>query len=277
MVNILNGGKHAGGNLKVQEFMIVPRAGITFKEMLRSVTEVYHHLGKVLVDKYGVSAKNLGDEGGYAPSLEDPEEALALIEEAIGKAGYKVGEDVFLAIDSASSEFYSDGKYEIKKGQFVTSDELVEYYIKLRAQHPALISIEDGMSEQDYDGWKKLTARFAEECKDMILIGDDLYTTNTELIKQGIEQKWASSLLLKVNQIGTISEAMDAARMIFQEKGNVAVSHRSGETPNTLIADLAVAIGAQFIKTGATARGERVAKYNRLLQIEEMLASKGWL
>jgi enolase len=133
------------------------------------------------------------------------------------------------------------------------------------------------MSEQDYDGWKKLTARFAEECKDMILIGDDLYTTNTELIKQGIEQKWASSLLLKVNQIGTISEAMDAARMIFQEKGNVAVSHRSGETPNTLIADLAVAIGAQFIKTGATARGERVAKYNRLLQIEEMLASKGWL
>lgn len=277
MVNILNGGKHAGGNLKVQEFMIVPRGGIPFKEMLRTVTEVYHHLGKVLVKKHGVSAKNLGDEGGYAPALEDPEEALSLIEEAIVAAGFKVGEDVFLALDCASSEFHADGKYEIKKDQWKTSDELIEYYINLKKEHPALISIEDGLDEKDYEGWKKLTARFKDEFKDMILVGDDLYTTNTTLIKQGVAEKWANALLLKVNQIGTISESMDAARMIFADGGNVAVSHRSGETPNTLISDLAVAIGAQFIKTGATARGERVAKYNRLLQIEEWLAAHNQL
>lgn len=277
MVNILNGGKHAGGNLKIQEFMIVPKGGQPFRESLRSVTEVYHHLAKILVDKYGVSAKNLGDEGGYAPLLEDPEETLTLIEQAIVAAGYKVGEDIFLALDCASSEFHKDGKYEIKAGQWFTVDEAIDYYIHLKKQHPALISIEDGLDEKDYNGWVKLTARFKEEYKDMILVGDDLYTTNTELIKQGVEHKWANALLLKVNQIGTISESMAAARMIFADNGNVAVSHRSGETPNTLIADLAVAIGAQFIKTGATARGERVSKYNRLLAIEEYLASKDML
>jgi len=271
MVNILNGGKHAGGNLKIQEFMIVPKAGNHFRENLRYVTEVYHHLAKILVAKFGVSAKNLGDEGGYAPSLEDPDEALTLIEQAIKAAGYVVGQDVFLALDAASSEFYDDGKYEVQTKMFLTSEELVQYWLDLKKKHPALISIEDGLAEQDYEGWIKLTARFSEEAKDVMLVGDDLYTTNTDLIKQGVDKKWATALLLKVNQIGTISEAMDAARMIFEAKQNVAVSHRSGESAGNVISDLCVAIGAQFIKTGATARGERISKYNRLLEIEDYL------
>jgi len=164
-----------------------------------------------------------------------------------------------------------------KKKQLLTSDEMVKYYMRLKKDHPALISIEDGMAEQDYDGWVKLTSTMTSEYKDMMLVGDDLYTTNTELIAQGIKNKWANALLLKVNQIGTISEAMNAAKMIYEDKGNVAVSHRSGETTDALISDLAVAIGAQFIKTGATARGERVAKYNRLLAIEEYLKANNLL
>lgn len=277
MVNIINGGKHAGGELQIQEFMIVPKAGNTFKQNLQIIVEVYHHLGKILVSKYGVSAKNLGDEGGYAPSLNVPDEALSLIEEAIKSAGYGVGKDVFLALDAAASEFYKDGKYEIEKGKFLSADEAVEYYLKLKRDHPALISIEDPLDEKDYSAWKKLTAGFTQEFPGTMIVGDDLYTTNTDLISKGVEEKWANTLLLKVNQIGTISEAMDAARMIFQDKGQVIVSHRSGETPNTLISDLAVAIGAGFIKTGATARGERVAKYNRLLAIEEYLEENGLL
>jgi len=279
MVNILNGGKHAGGDLKVQEFMIVPRGGNTFSENLRVVTEVYHHLGKILVKEKGVSAKNLGDEGGYAPPLSNPSQTLKYIEQAIEAAGYKVGSDVFLALDCASSEFYDADaqKYEIEKGMHLSSDDLIKYYLKLKKEHPALISIEDGLDEKDYDGWIKLTKAFTDEYKDVMLIGDDLYTTNTDLIEKGVKNRWANALLLKVNQIGTISEAMNAARMIFADKGNVAVSHRSGETCDYLISDLAVAIGAQFIKTGATARGERVAKYNRLLQIEEYLKQNNML
>jgi len=277
LVNIINGGKHAGGELQIQEFMIVPRAGNTFKRNLQIITEVYHHLGKILVAKYGVSAKNLGDEGGYAPSLNVPDEALTLIEEAIKSAGYTVGTDVFLALDCAASEFYKDGKYEIEKGKFLSVDESVEYYLKLKRDHPALISIEDPLDEKDYSAWQQLTAKFTQEFPGTMIVGDDVYTTNTDLISKGIEEKWANTLLLKVNQIGTISEAMDAARMIFNDGGQVIVSHRSGETPNTLISDLAVAIGAGFIKTGATARGERVAKYNRLLAIEEYLQENGLL
>jgi len=255
--------------------MIVPSASRSFKENLRVVTEVYHHLGKLLVKKKGLSAKNLGDEGGYAPDLRDPNEALSLIEEAIVLGGYRVGEDVSLALDCASSEFYDRDthKYEIEKGKFLTSQELVNYYLKLRKDHPALISIEDPLDEKDYDGWIAMTAAFAAEYPGTMIIGDDLYTTNTTLIKQGIENKWANALLLKVNQIGTIGESMDAAKMIFKDNGNVIVSHRSGETTNSIISDLAVAIGAGFIKTGATARGERVVKYNRLLQIEEYLVA----
>jgi len=276
-VNIINGGKHAGGELQIQEFMIIPRAGNTFKQNLQIIAEVYHHLGKILVAKYGVSAKNLGDEGGYAPSLNVPDEALTLIEEAIKAAGYGVGKDVFLALDCAASEFYKDGKYEIEKGKFLSPDDTVEYYLKLKRDHAALISIEDPLDEKDYSAWQKLTARFTQEFPGTMIVGDDLYTTNTDLISKGIEGKWANTLLLKVNQIGTISEAMDAARMIFNDNGQVIVSHRSGETPNTLISDLAVGIGAGFIKTGAVARGERVAKYNRLLAIEEYLQENGLL
>jgi len=185
----------------------------------------------------------------------------------------------FLALDCASSEFYDEEtkKYQVEKKLSLTSDEMVKYYMKLKKDHPALISIEDGMAEKDYDGWVKLTSTMTSEYKDMMLIGDDLYTTNTDLISQGVKNKWANALLLKVNQIGTISEAMNAAKMIYEDKGNVAVSHRSGETIDALISDLAVAIGAQFIKIGATARGERVAKYNRLLVIEEYLKTNNLL
>ena len=278
MVNILNGGKHAGGDLMLQEFMIVPKANNSFKENLRAVTEVYHHLGKILVAKYGTGAKNLGDEGGYAPPLNDPDEALTLIEEAIVAAGYKVNEDIFLAIDAAASEFYADGKYEVRPKEFKSGDEMVEFYVQMKRDHPALISIEDGLDEKDYDAWIKLTAAFEKEFPGQVmLVGDDLYTTNTTLIKQGIEAKWANALLLKVNQIGTISESMDAAKLIYADNGNVAVSHRSGESPGSLISDLVVGIGAGFIKTGAPARGERVAKYNRLLQIEEYLIANNLL
>eukprot|EP01006_Ploeotia_vitrea_P022105 TRINITY_DN54516_c0_g1_i1.p1 TRINITY_DN54516_c0_g1~~TRINITY_DN54516_c0_g1_i1.p1 ORF type:complete len:506 (-),score=366.71 TRINITY_DN54516_c0_g1_i1:121-1638(-) len=272
MVNILNGGKHAGGNLKIQEFMIIPRGDVTFKEMVRYVTEVYHHLSKILVKKYGKSAKNLGDEGGFAPALEDPEEALTLLEEAIVAAGYKVNEDIFLALDCAASEFYNkdDGKYELQPGKWLTSDEMVDFYVKLVKDHPALISIEDGLDEKDYAGWIKMMAKFREEFGERVmLVGDDLLTTNTTYIQKSVAEKWCNALLLKVNQIGTVSEAMAAARMMYKDNCNVIVSHRSGETPGAFIADLAVGIQAQFIKTGATARGERIAKYNRLLQIEE--------
>jgi len=279
MVNILNGGKHAGGELQIQEFMIIPKSGVAFSENLRIVTTVYHHLGKILTKELGVSAKNLGDEGGYAPNLESPDQALKYIEQAIESAGFKVGVDVFLALDCAASEFYNeqDKKYQVEKKLSLTSEEMIKYYVKLKKDHPALISIEDGLHEKDYEGWIKLAATVSEEFKDLMLIGDDLYTTNTDLISQGIKHKWTNGLLLKVNQIGTITEAMSAAKMIFDAHGNVAVSHRSGETPDNLISDLAVAIGAQFIKTGAVARGERVAKYNRLLVIEEILKANNSL
>jgi enolase len=179
---------------------------------------------------------------------------------------------VFLALDCASSEFYEEGKYEIEKGKYFSSEEAVQYYLKLKKDHPALISIEDPLDEKDYNGWINMTAEFGKAYgRDVMIVGDDLYTTNTTLIKQGVANKWANALLLKVNQIGTIMESMDAAKMIFADNGQVAVSHRSGETSGSLISDLVVAIGANFIKTGAPARGERVAKYNRLLQIEEYL------
>lgn len=276
LVNILNGGKHAGGKLKIQEFMIVPRSDIEFKEALRQVTEVYHALGSLLAAECGASSKNVGDEGGFAPSLDTPDQALTFIERAIEKAGYTVGEDIFLAIDAAASEFYDKetGKYEAIEGKFFSSDEMVDFYEKMIQDHPAFISLEDALDEKDYDGWKKLTARLGHR---VMLVGDDLYTTNTRLIKQGLEEKWANALLLKVNQIGSITESMDAASMIFNAGQNVIVSHRSGETATTIISDLAVAIGAQYIKTGATARGERVGKYNRLLQIEEDLKKKDML
>jgi len=271
MSNVLNGGKHAAGDLQIQEFMIVPSDDFTFKEQLRVVTECYHALGKILGAKYGQGATHLGDEGGFAPNIQDAAEALTQIEEAIKEAGYESGKDVFLALDCAASEFYEEEKgYELTPGKFKKSEELVDFYVDLVEKFPALISIEDGMDEKDYEGWILLTEKLGEK---IMLVGDDLYTTNTKLITTGLEKKWANALLLKVNQIGTISESMKAARMLFEAKQNVIVSHRSGETTSSAIADLAVGIGARYIKTGAPARGERVVKYNRLLQIEETLLS----
>ena len=269
-LNILNGGKHAGGNLKIQEFMISPSESVSFPEQLRMAAEVYHKLGGLLVAEYGVSSKNLGDEGGYAPPLNTPEEAISIIERAIQEAGYEPGTDVRIGLDAAASEFYDPETrlYEVEVGVHKTGEEMIEYWRDLIERHPAVVSIEDGLDEKDYENWVKLNAELGEKVQ---LVGDDLYTTNPKTISQGIEGKWANALLLKVNQIGTISEAMEAARLILNEHQKVMVSHRSGETCNSVIADLAVGIGAQYIKTGSTARGERIQKYTRLLQIYEFL------
>ena len=270
MVNILNGGKHAGGNLQIQEFMIMPKEDISFKNKLQNIVTVYHTLGKILVKKYGISSKNLGDEGGFAPQLETPEEALEIIEEAIKQSGFIPGKDIFLALDCASSEYYNKKTktYEVEKNKFLTNIELVEYYQNLIQKHPSLKSIEDPFDEFDYEGWKIFTEKMSNS---IMIVGDDLFTTNFKSVQQGLDNKWANSLLLKVNQIGTISEAVEAANLLFENDLNVVVSHRSGETTGTLISDLCVAIGAKYIKIGAPARGERVAKYNRLLQIEDYL------
>ena len=274
--NILNGGKHAGGKLKVQEFMISPREDIPFPEQLRMAAEIYHHLGSILSKEKGVSAKNLGDEGGFAPLLDTPEEALSYIEKAIVEAGYKVGEDIRLGLDAAASEFYdkSAKTYEMEEGVVKTGEEMIQYWEALIEKHPAIVSIEDGLDEQDYENWIKLNETIGSKCQ---LVGDDLYTTNPATIRKGLDGKWCNALLLKVNQIGTITEAMEAARLILDAGQKVMVSHRSGETCNTVIADLAVAIGAQYIKTGSCARGERIQKYTRLLQIYDFLKENDML
>jgi enolase len=271
LVNILNGGKHAGGKLKIQEFMIMPKEDMDFPEMLMNICNVYHNLKKILVNKYGLSAKNLGDEGGFAPQLNSPDEALNVLEEAIEYSGLEVGVDMFIALDCAASEYFNerlDFKYEIEEGKFLDTMELVDYYCKLVERHPSLKSIEDPFDEFDYEGWIEFTKRMSDK---IMIVGDDLFTTNYEIIKEGLEKKYANALLLKVNQIGTISEAVEAANLIFENNMNVIVSHRSGETTSSLIADLAVGIGAKYIKIGAPARGERVVKYNRLLQIYEKI------
>ncbi|OHT00471.1 enolase family protein [Tritrichomonas foetus] len=274
--NILNGGKHAGGNLKLQEFMVSPKSDAPFPDQLRMVAEVYQKLGEILVETYGVSAKNLGDEGGFAPLLNTPEEAISVIEKAIVAAGYEPGTDIKLGLDAAASEFYNsdDKTYEVEVGVIKTGEEMIQYWKDLVEAHPAVVSIEDGLHETDYENWAKLNEELGDKIQ---LVGDDLYTTNPNTIRKGLEGKWANALLLKVNQIGTISEAMEAARLILDAGQNVMVSHRSGETGNSLIADLAVAIGAQSIKTGSTARGERIQKYTRLLQIYEYLVENDML
>jgi enolase len=256
--------------------MIAPAEKYPFPEQLRIAAEIYQKLGGILAKEKGVSAKNLGDEGGFAPLLDTPEEALAFIERAIGEAGYQVGEDVKIGLDAAASEFYDqDSKlYEIEVGVKKTGDELIQYWKELVTKHPAICSIEDGLDEKDYPHWVKLNEQLGETIQ---LVGDDLYTTNPKTIEKGLDGKWCNALLLKVNQIGTISEAMQAARMIHDAGQNVMVSHRSGETCNSVIADLAVAIGARYIKTGSTARGERIQKYTRLLQIYEYLQEHNML
>lgn len=270
MVNILNGGKHAGGKLKIQEFMIMPTDRISFYKRTEYVFLVYNNLKILLKDKYGPSSINIGDEGGFAPNLSTPDEALNIIEEAVIKSNLKLGEDITLALDCAASEFYNikTKKYEIEEGLELSSNELIKYYMLLKKKHPALVSIEDGFDEKDYDGWKNITKNMGN---DIMIVGDDLFTTNPKIIRKGTKENWANSLLLKVNQIGTISESIEAAKIMQNKDYEVIVSHRSGETNNTLISDLAVAINAKYIKLGAPARGERVAKYNRLLEIEENL------
>jgi enolase len=270
-VNIINGGKHGvTDDLKIQEFMIFPNEIYSIDKKMQIISEVYHTLKSVLVKKYGKHAKSIGDEGGFCPPIYTTEEALTVIEQAISEASYIVGEDVFLALDCAASEFYNkdNGIYEVEKGKFLTSSQLIDFYGNLIEKHPALKSIEDAFDEQDYETWKEFTHRFGDK---IMIVGDDLFTTNPKFIKKGIEEKWANTLLLKVNQIGTVSEAIEAAQLMLNKNNKVIVSHRSGETNHAFIVDLAVGIGAHYLKIGSPCRGERVAKFNRLIEIEQIM------
>ena len=267
MMNILNGGAHADNNVDIQEFMIMPIGASSFMEALRYCAEVYHTLKGVLKAK-GL-ATGVGDEGGFAPNLGSNEEALQVITEAIEKAGLVVGKDIVFAIDAASSEFYKDGKYHLAgEGKVKTAAEMVEYYAELCEKYP-IYSIEDGLAEEDWEGWKLLTNRLG---KTVQLVGDDLFVTNTERLSRGIKEDTANAILIKVNQIGTLTETFDAIEMAKRAGYTAVISHRSGETEDSTIADIAVAVNAGQIKTGAPARSERVAKYNQLLRIEDMLA-----
>ena len=266
MMNILNGGAHADNNVDLQEFMIMPVGAENFSDALRSCAEVYHTLKSVLHDK-GLSTA-VGDEGGFAPNLASNEEALEVICEAIKQAGYELGSDFKLALDVASSEIYKDGKYHLAgEGKVLTASEMVDFYEYLVNKYP-IVSIEDGLAEEDWDGWKVLTERLGKRVQ---LVGDDLFVTNTKRLEKGIDLGVGNSILVKVNQIGTLTEAFDAMETAKRAGYTCVVSHRSGETEDTFIADIAVAVNAGQIKTGAPARSERVAKYNQLLRIEEML------
>ena len=267
MMNILNGGKHADNNVDIQEFMVMPVGAGSFKEALQMCAEIFHNLKKVLKEK-GLNTA-VGDEGGFAPNLRSNEEAIEVIIEAIKQAGYESGKEVFIAMDVAATELYKeDGKYHLEgEGIEKTSEEMVEFYEGLLEKYP-IISIEDGLSEEDWDGWKVLTDRLGDKVQ---LVGDDLFVTNTERLSKGIELGVANSILIKVNQIGTLTETMDAIKMAERAGYTAIVSHRSGETEDTTIADLVVAVNAGQIKTGAPSRTDRVAKYNQLLRIEEEL------
>ncbi|GAA0123401.1 MAG: phosphopyruvate hydratase [Clostridium argentinense] len=266
MMNILNGGSHADNNVDLQEFMIMPVGAKSFSEALRMCSEVYHGLKSILKAK-GLST-GVGDEGGFAPNLSSNEDAIKVIMEAIEKSGYKAGEDIFIALDPASSEFYEDGKYNLKgEGRVLTPEEMADYYVELCAKYP-IISIEDGMAEEDWEGWKYLTDKLGGKIQ---LVGDDLFVTNTKRLEMGIEKGVANSILIKLNQIGTLTETINAIEMASRAGYTAVVSHRSGETEDTTISDLVVAMNAGQIKTGAPARSERVAKYNQLLRIEEKL------
>ncbi len=264
MMNILNGGSHADSNVDIQEFMIAPIGAATFAEALEMGAGVYHALKSVL--KARGLATGLGDEGGFAPNLGSNAEALDLIIEAIHKAGFKPGKDVVLALDVAASEFYVDGKYQFE-GALKSSAEMIEYYEQLVADYP-LVSIEDPLNEEDWDGWGAITKVLGDKVQ---LVGDDLFVTNVERLQRGIDTGTANALLVKVNQIGTLTETIDAVTLAHRNGYSTMMSHRSGETEDTTIADLAVALGCGQIKTGAPARSERVAKYNQLLRIEEDL------
>ena len=268
LLNVFNGGKHAIGSTDFQEYMIAPVGGTTFSEALRMSCEVYQHLKGVLHAK-GLGT-TVGDEGGFAPAVSSNRQAVELILEAIEKAGYVPGKDFVLALDPASSSFFEDGKYILERdGQTLSNTGMVELYSKWVIDYP-IMSIEDGLAEEDWDGWRMLMGRIGKKVQ---LVGDDLYVTNMKRLKQGIELKASNSILIKVNQIGTLTETMSVVERAQKEGWTAVISHRSGETEDTTIADLAVAMNAGFIKTGAPARGERVAKYNQLLRIEEELGS----
>ena len=266
LMNILNGGVHAPNNLDIQEFMIMPLAGATFKDALRMGAEVFHTL-KVILAKDGLSTA-VGDEGGFAPNLKTNRQAFDYIIKAIEEAGYQPGSEIALAIDAAASEFYQDGKYNLQgEGKVFSADELIDYYKDIIASYP-LISIEDGLSENDWEGWKKMTLELEN---DVQLVGDDIFVTNPSLLAEGIMQGVANSILIKLNQIGTLTETLDTIEMAKEASYTTVISHRSGETEDTFIADLAVAMNAGQIKTGSLCRSDRLAKYNQLLRIEEEL------
>jgi enolase len=265
-MNVLNGGKHADNGLEFQEFMVVPLGAPTFPEALRMGAEIYHALHRVLLER-GL-ATGVGDEGGFAPRLAGNEQALELLIDAIGRAGYAPGRDAALALDPASSSFFADGRYRIG-GAAYSSPELVEYYARLADRFP-IVSIEDGLAEDDWDGWVVLTRRLGERLQ---LVGDDLYVTNLRRIEEGIARGAGNAVLIKLNQIGTLTETLEAIRLTQRQRWAAVISHRSGETEDTTIADLAVATGTGQIKTGAPARSERVGKYNRLLRIAESLGA----
>lgn len=269
MMNIINGGEHADNNVDIQEFMVMPVGAPTFSEALRMGAEIFHHLRKVLQEK-GLNTA-VGDEGGFAPDLGSNEEAIQAIVEAVDRAGYKLGDDVALALDIASSEFYKDGKYHLSgEGKVLTSAEFTDYLADWVERYP-IVSIEDGMDESDWEGWKLLTDKIGSKCQ---LVGDDLFVTNTKILSKGIEQGVANSILIKVNQIGTLTETLAAIDMAHKAGYTSVISHRSGETEDTTIADLAVATAAGQIKTGSLCRSDRVAKYNQLLRIESALGEK---
>jgi enolase len=267
MMNILNGGAHADNNVDIQEFMIMPVGAENIREAIRMGSEVFHNLKAVLKEKGYTTA--VGDEGGFAPNLSSNEEALQTIMAAIERAGYKPGEEVMLALDVAATELYKDGKYHLAgEGVTRTAEEMIQYYEGLIQKYP-IISIEDGLAEDDWEGWKLLTERLGKKIQ---LVGDDLFVTNTERLAQGIERGVGNSILIKVNQIGTLTETFDAIEMAKRAGYTAIISHRSGESEDTTIADIAVATGAGQIKTGAPSRTDRVAKYNQLLRIEDELA-----
>jgi enolase len=269
MMNILNGGEHADNNVDIQEFMVQPVSMRSFNEALRCGVEVFHALKAVLRGRHLNTA--VGDEGGFAPDLPSNAAALEVIAEAIDQAGYRLGDDVTLALDCAASEFYRDGAYRLEgEGREYGSAEFVEYLADLTDRYP-ILSIEDGMEESDWDGWRLLTERLGRRTQ---LVGDDLFVTNTEILARGIEQDIGNAILIKPNQIGSLSETLDAIRMAQQAGFGTVISHRSGETEDTTIADLAVGVGAGQIKTGSLSRSDRVAKYNRLLRIEEELGAR---
>jgi enolase len=272
MFNIINGGSHANNSVDFQEYMIMPVNFDDMSEALRSCAEVYHNLKKIIADMGESTA--LGDEGGFAPNLKNNEEPIQVIMKAIESAGYKAGEDIAIALDVASSELYSDGKYRLdSEDRSVTSAELVDYYVDLCEKYP-IVSIEDGLDEDDWDGWKILTEKLGDKVQ---LVGDDLFVTNEKILREGIDKDIANSILIKPNQIGSVSETMTTVRLAQRNGYTCVISHRSGDSEDAFIADFAVALNTGQIKTASTARGERTAKYNRLLEIEKDLGFSEYL